>query len=263
MDYRTKSGGGPAEQFATKSENFIYSLVEGACHAKPAVTSFTARGVRFSDGTEFDADFVVFCTGYRSSFPFLETDVADSRALFKHCFDVATGPTLGLIGLVRPGIGSIPSISEMQARWFALLCSGRLSLPDEESMQREAESDGERHRKQFPNHSDRLPHLVDYTSYMDELASRIDCKPRFRELMLRPRTARAVFTGPFSSHQYRLRGPHAKPDVVDSVYRSFPRAQSLRLIALQALSIIVCRVLVAAGFRQFRLHLSLSSRRHA
>jgi dimethylaniline monooxygenase (N-oxide forming) len=226
---------------------------------RPAIADLTPDGVRFTDGSSFEADSILLCTGYRSSFEFLDIDLSDARTLFKSCFDPDTGPTLALMGQVRPSVGAIPPIAEMQARWFALLCSGRRRLPSVESMRHEANRDGREHRERFPCHSDRLPYLVDFTSYMDDLAARVGCKPRFRELLGRPRLAYAVYTGPFSAHQYRLRGPHAEPSVVEPVFERFPQAQALRRVLLQIASLMVCKLLAGVGFGSYRSHLSLAS----
>lgn len=256
--FRRGSGGGLAEQFATKTEAFVYAIAQGRCRTAPGLTRFEKGGVRFADGTQCDADAVILCTGYRSTFPFLDIDVGDARTLFKSCFHTETGPTLALIGLVRPGLGSIPVLAEMQARWFALLCSGRLALPDGAAMREEAASDAERHRRTFRLHSDRLPYLVDHTGYMDDVGARIGCKPRARDLLRDPKIARAVWLGPFTAHQFRLSGPHAKPDVVRPLLEQLPRSQPLRVIGLHLARSAACKLLAALGARRFRAHLTLS-----
>jgi dimethylaniline monooxygenase (N-oxide forming) len=255
---REKSGGGFAEQFATKSEAFVYALLDDRCSLKPALTALTRDAARFRDGTTFDADAVILCTGFRSSFPFLNLDVSDSRTLFKNTFHIETGPSLALIGLVRPAVGNIPVIAEAQARWFALLCSGKRELPSQESMRAESERDAGLHRQTFRWHSDRLPQLVDFTSFMDDIAARIGCKPSARALWRRPALMRAVYTGPFTAHQYRLRGPHAKPQQVMPTLERLQRSQPLRTIALQLFRHAVCRVLAGVGFDRFRAHLTLA-----
>jgi dimethylaniline monooxygenase (N-oxide forming) len=70
---------------------------------------------------------------------------------------------------------------------------------------------------------DRLPHLVDYTSFCDELAARIGCKPT-RAAVRRERFGfRARFyAGPFVAAQYRLVGPHAKPALAREVIEGLP-----------------------------------------
>jgi len=102
--------------------------------------------------------------------------------------------------------------------------------------------------------------LVDFTSYLDDLAARVGCRPDLRRLMRHPGVAGAVLMSPFSAHQYRLRGPHAKPAIVMPVLRRLPRTVPLKRIPLHVLSIVVCKALAAVGCRSFRPHLRLAPR---
>jgi cation diffusion facilitator CzcD-associated flavoprotein CzcO len=47
----------------------------GRVVAKPDIASFAGNRVRFTDGSEVDADLVVFGTGYKVSIPFLDNDL--------------------------------------------------------------------------------------------------------------------------------------------------------------------------------------------
>ncbi|KAM0269673.1 hypothetical protein ACHAPA_003878 [Fusarium lateritium] len=65
-------------------------------------------------------DVLVFATGYTREFPFLDNDYpsvaqTDVRGIYKEG-DV----TLGYIGFVRPAIGSIPPLAELQAQLWVL-----------------------------------------------------------------------------------------------------------------------------------------------
>lgn len=70
----------------------------------------------------------MFATGYKFSFPFLAADVIpvsqNKASLYKNVFPPELDhPTLAVIGLVQP-LGSTLPISEMQARWAALVFKG-------------------------------------------------------------------------------------------------------------------------------------------
>jgi dimethylaniline monooxygenase (N-oxide forming) len=214
---RASSGGNQFETFATKTESFVEAIVDGRCDLRPGVREVTSTGVIFMDGTEVDTDALVFCTGFEPpSAPFLDVPVRLDR-LYRSCFDSTYGETLAFIGFVRPPIGAIPPMSEMQARWFAQLLGGRMRLPAASAMEAETHEAlaGRKsyHRAVF----ERIPNLVDYSTYMDGLAELIGCKPRLRELVWSPRLVYKLYTSAFSAVQYRLRGPHADPAMARSV----------------------------------------------
>ena len=54
--------------------------------------------------------------------------------LYKNVFNPDIGSSLAFIGFVQPASGGILTMSECQARWFAELCKGRLTLPNKHEM---------------------------------------------------------------------------------------------------------------------------------
>lgn len=71
---------------------------------RPDVERLTENGVVFVDGTEQDYSVIVYCTGYKYTFPFLSVDcgiaVDDNfvQPLYKHCINI-NYPTMALIGV--------------------------------------------------------------------------------------------------------------------------------------------------------------------
>eukprot|EP00929_Paragymnodinium_shiwhaense_P118220 TRINITY_DN9013_c0_g1_i2.p1 TRINITY_DN9013_c0_g1~~TRINITY_DN9013_c0_g1_i2.p1 ORF type:complete len:756 (+),score=108.69 TRINITY_DN9013_c0_g1_i2:47-2314(+) len=80
-----------------------------------------------------DVDVIVFCTGYRQKFPFLSDEIraglssrqrparhaADEDPLPEEHFVVSTEDVgLGFIGFIRPNVGAIPPMAEMQVQWW-------------------------------------------------------------------------------------------------------------------------------------------------
>ena len=258
MQFIARSGADHGEQFATKTLGAVKAIARGRCALKPPIREFTKDGVRFVDGSTYDADAVIFCTGFVPSCVFLGRQTIDVRTLYKNCFDVKLGSTVCFVGFARPAIGAIPPIAEMQARWFAHLLSGHSTLPPAEVMREEIKKDAALHREMFRVVTDRLSGLVDYTSYMDQLAEFIGCKPTLKELWREPKLLFRVHFCPFSGHQYRLRGPHSKKAIAKTVlYR-------LRIGPIRRLEGygILCFVVTAAclyrlGFRQFKPSLRL------
>ncbi|CAN6165447.1 unnamed protein product [Urochloa humidicola] len=100
----------------------------------------TTTTVEFADGSCAAADAVIYCTGYRYSFPFLDTagavavDAGGRRVgpLYEHTFPPALAPSLSFVGV--PMQVFAPWFFEAQARWVALVLAGRAALPPEEEM---------------------------------------------------------------------------------------------------------------------------------
>ena len=95
--------------------------------------------MRFVDGSEEEIDLVVYCTGYKITFPFLSEEIfsaADNRMpLYRRVVD-PDHPGLYFIGFVQP-LGPIMPIAEAQAEWLADLLRGKATLPSPGEMQAE------------------------------------------------------------------------------------------------------------------------------
>src|SRR6201985_2727929 len=64
------------EAHPTVSSEFLPRLGHGDITAKPNIERFTGgRGVRFVDGSEAEVDLVIYCTGYKITFPFFDPEV--------------------------------------------------------------------------------------------------------------------------------------------------------------------------------------------
>ena len=219
-----ESGGTVNEQFGTKDDCFVRALASGTCRRVPAIREFQGRRVIFSDGSGFEPDLVLFCTGFETRAPFLGEKVA-SASRYLNTFVPEVGESLGFIGFVRPAFGAIPPLAELQARWFALLQSGEKQLPPRDLMDRSIAHWDRVRRHIFRACPDRLEHLVDHTVFCDELASQIGCKPTRSDLRGESRGFRKRFySGPFVAAQYRLVGPGAKPELARKAVESLPIA---------------------------------------
>lgn len=83
-------------------------------------------------------------------------------------------------------------------------------------VEREYQHRQKRYHQQVFN---RVPQLVDFSSYLDEIAEIIGCKPRMADLVWRPRLLFKLYTSAFSGIQYRLRGPHTQPEFAAQALR--------------------------------------------
>ncbi|CAL5089050.1 unnamed protein product [Urochloa decumbens] len=115
---------------------------------RPPVDKLTEDGtVAFVDGSGVAADTVIYCTGYRYSFPFLDTagavavDAGGGRVgpLYEHTFPPALTTSLSFVGV--PMRIFAPWFFEAQARWVALVLAGKAALPPEAEMMRAVEED--------------------------------------------------------------------------------------------------------------------------
>ena len=115
------------EAHPTVSSELLPRLGHGDIEVKPNIDRFAGgRTVRFVDGSEEEIDLVVYCTGYRITFPFLTPEVfaaQDNRMpLYRRVVSVER-PGLYFIGFIQP-LGPIMPIAEAQSEWVADLLAG-------------------------------------------------------------------------------------------------------------------------------------------
>ncbi|HVV91378.1 MAG TPA: NAD(P)/FAD-dependent oxidoreductase, partial [Solirubrobacterales bacterium] len=159
------------EAHPTVSSEFLPRLGHGDITAKPNIDRFAGgRTVRFVDGTEEEIDLVVYCTGYKITFPFFRPEVfsaPDNKLpLFRRVVPVER-PGLYFVGFIQP-LGPIMPLAEAQAEWIADLLSGRARLPEPAEMQREIVAEEEKQRKRFVA-SKRHTVEVDFYPYLREI----------------------------------------------------------------------------------------------
>ena len=121
-------------QHLTMNDELPHRIIVGRILVKPNITYFTNNGVVFDDGSGVrNLDAVIFCTGYKIGFKFLDQSilpVIDNKVeLYKYVFPPSLAkPTLAVIGCVQLR-GAVFPLSELQARWAALVFCGKKSLP--------------------------------------------------------------------------------------------------------------------------------------
>jgi dimethylaniline monooxygenase (N-oxide forming) len=159
------------EAHPTVSSEFLPRLGHGDITAKPNIDRFTGgRTVRFVDGTEEEIDLVVYCTGYKITFPFFRPEVLaapdNKLPLFRRVVSVER-PGVYFVGFIQP-LGPIMPLAEAQVEWIADLLSGRAALPSPAEMQREIAVEEEKQRKRFVA-SKRHTVEVDFYPYLREI----------------------------------------------------------------------------------------------
>ncbi|CAF1237247.1 unnamed protein product [Adineta steineri] len=214
--------------YGTKNSNLVEALIKykDKCSRKPGIKELKKNSIIFNDNTEEFVDEIICCTGFQNSFPFIElSSDADqdlkaivnqskiSHNLYKHCYHPDLGDEIVWIGFARPALGAIPPLIELQARYFALLCSNKLKLPNKSDMNKQITKYVKYLEWQLtPYRVNRLTNLTDYLIYTDDLARIIGCRPNFTKIFFtEPKLWMKLMFGPLLNAQYRLVGPHAKP----------------------------------------------------
>jgi len=155
------------EAHPTVSSDLLPRLGHGTIAAKPNISRIDGDTVHFVDGTSAAVDTIVWCTGYRIKFPFLDAGVMDSAGnhvpLFRRVVH-PDRPGLYFIGLVQP-LGAIMPIAELQSEWIADVLEGRAALPAAEEMRAEIAREEENMRRRYVA-STRHTIQVDFHPYM-------------------------------------------------------------------------------------------------
>ncbi|KAJ3016029.1 hypothetical protein HKX48_004247 [Thoreauomyces humboldtii] len=154
----------------------------------------------------FRPDLIVCATGYTQP-PLFRTDPStihsDSPApsRVREILTSSSDPTVAHIGLVRPNVGAIPPISEMQAMWWTCVLRGTL---DPKRLQ---SSDG--HYRLLPTTSRRIDYGVDHSAYVYQLATDMHAAPSVLQgdLLRSPRLLVAYCLCAAFNPLFRLVGP--------------------------------------------------------
>ena len=158
--------------------------------------------VVFSDGTERDFDVIVFATGYKQRFPFLfarprgrgeeagGSGDGDDPLPEEHNVTSAAEPTLGFLGFVRPNVGAIPPMAELQCFWWVARLRGAIPGP-------RAGAPVTYRLRHAARHCPRTAaYACDYGAYMHDLARDLGAAPSLPRWCWRaPRVALAYALG--------------------------------------------------------------------
>ena len=195
----------------TKSDNIYDAMALGRATVLGAIDRLEADRAVFADGTEHEVDAVIYCTGYRPGASLLPPTGDDedtppprsARDLYKLTIP-PDHPNVAFVGFARGQIGAITLSTELQARWWALLVSGKRQLPSPARMR--AHADRLRHHGRRFHQATRTTPTFAYSVARQE----IGCEPDLFELFRTDRKLwHAVLLGPVCAAHFRLRGPHA------------------------------------------------------
>jgi cation diffusion facilitator CzcD-associated flavoprotein CzcO len=158
----------------TISADFLNRIAHGELTWKPNIDRLDGDRVVFEDGSAEQIDIVVYCTGYKVTFPFFDegfisapdNDLPLFRRVFKPGID-----NLTFIGLLQP-LGAIMPLAEAQGRWLASYLRGEYRLPPLAEMEADMRKERERMFRRYVA-SKRHTMQVDYDNYLYELGKEL------------------------------------------------------------------------------------------
>ena len=155
------------EAHPTVSGRILDRLAHGAITPKPNIARLEGDRVHFTDGSSVHADLVVYCTGYKVTFPFFdEAFIAapdNDLPLFRRVFhpDIAG---VYFVGLLQP-LGAIMPLADHQSQWICDHLQGRYVLPPRAEMLADIERERARMFKRYVA-SKRHTMQVDFDDYL-------------------------------------------------------------------------------------------------
>jgi cation diffusion facilitator CzcD-associated flavoprotein CzcO len=158
------------EAHPTISADFLNRIAHGEVSWKPNVSSLDGERVRFEDGSAEPIDVIVWCTGYKVTFPFFDeqfisapdNDLPLYRRVFRPGID-----NLFFIALLQP-LGATMPLAEAQGRWVAAYLCGEYQLPSEAEMRKAIDRERARMFKRYVA-SKRHTMQVDFDNYLYDL----------------------------------------------------------------------------------------------
>jgi dimethylaniline monooxygenase (N-oxide forming) len=158
---------GLLEAHPTVSDDVLSRIAHGEIAPKPNIAALTERTVRFADGSEVDADIVVYCTGYKVTFPFFDPGLiaapGNDLPLFRRVFHPDI-PCVYFIGLLQP-LGAIMPLAELQSQWVCDHLAGRYVLPPRDELLADIEAERRAMFKRYVA-SKRHTMQVDFDDYV-------------------------------------------------------------------------------------------------
>jgi len=159
------------EAHPTISGRILDRIQHGTIAPKPNIASFDGSQVNFVDSSTVEADVVVYCNGYKISFPFLDEGFISAPEnhieLFRRVFhpDIHNVFFIGLL----PPLGAIMPLAEAQGAWVADHLQGDYALPSDSELRADIAADQAAMRERYVA-SKRHTIQVDFDDYLHALA---------------------------------------------------------------------------------------------
>jgi dimethylaniline monooxygenase (N-oxide forming) len=151
----------------TISADFLNRVAHGEIGYKPNIAELQGDRVRFEDGTTEIVDSIVWCTGYKVTFPFFDPALISAPGndlpLFRRVFHPQIDNVF-FVGLLQP-LGAIMPLAEAQGQWIAAYLRGEYALPDVGTLLADMEREREKMFKRYVA-SKRHTMQVDFDNYL-------------------------------------------------------------------------------------------------
>jgi dimethylaniline monooxygenase (N-oxide forming) len=158
----------------TISADFLNRIAHGEMTWKPNIDRLDGDRVVFEDGSAEQIDVIVYCTGYKVTFPFFDEDFVSAPdnelPLFRRVFKPGI-ENLAFVGLLQP-LGAIMPLAEAQGRWLASYLRGEYRLPPLPEMEADIRAERERMFRRYVA-SKRHTMQVDFDNYLYELSKEL------------------------------------------------------------------------------------------
>lgn len=194
----------------TKSERIFDAIANGMQVDIGGIEEIKGSTVVFKSGRVQTFDAIVLCTGFEFSVPFLnlKQQLSDIRDFYLQMFHPELKDKAAFIGFARPQQGGIPLMAELQARYYALVLSGKRALPANMADLTAA------HKLMWEQEFYETPHvfgLVNGLRYNEMVSELIRCRPQPPFPLIHPRQFLVYWFHHVWPCQFRLIGPGARP----------------------------------------------------
>ena len=208
---------------------------------KGSIASINGTTVTFQDATSVQVDAVIVCSGYITEFSFLPPDFrhVPPSGNYKFVFNT-TDVSLAYIGFVRPIVGSIPTLSELQARWVMKVWTKKIPIVCQSEREAAVEKDRLFWSEYFQGTSKRVQSLVEAYTYGDDVAKLSKVYPDYWALFKRnPRGFLTAYFAPYNGCSFRLNEADQERSALETLRRqSGNTITPLQLILLAFLRLI-------------------------
>lgn len=160
-----------------------------------------------------DVDIIICATGFRKYFPFLDKNIYESQFIKKMI--PINYKNIAFIGFVRPTMGSIATLAEMQSWWIELYFSNNLKYHIRKSYFRNIDV--------LNLSNEHINSLVVGCYYIKDLAKDMNIEPNMLYLFFTDyKLFTTIYTGSCHPMIYRINGQKYHKDAKNILLNTFP-----------------------------------------
>jgi cation diffusion facilitator CzcD-associated flavoprotein CzcO len=155
----------------TISQEIYIRLGSGDIKPLLGIRSLKGDRVEFTDGREEEIDVIIWCTGYKASFPFFSKDFISAAGNDLPLWERMVKPgidNLFFVGLLQP-LGAIMPIAEVQGKLIGDHLLGDVAFPEVSAMERDMVRERRAMFRRYADHAPRHTMQVDFSPYLGRL----------------------------------------------------------------------------------------------